>query len=94
MALVPDRQDAADHRAGVLQYPLEVQPVDPANPFDQVHVQVNPIVVAASDVEVGKRIAFGQLQGEEGIGGHGVCIVAKDADAKKAHRRGPFLQAT
>ena len=42
-------QDAGDHRAGILQNLVKVQAIDIADQFDQVHVQINSVVIAAAN---------------------------------------------
>jgi len=54
MALVPDGQDAGDDRPRILQHLVEVQTVDVADQLDQVHVQINGVIIAATNFEVGE----------------------------------------
>ena len=54
MAFVPDRQDAGDHWAWILQDFVKVQAVDIADDLDQVYVQIDGVVIAAADFEIGE----------------------------------------
>ncbi len=73
VGFVPDGQYGGHDRPRVLQHFLEIQPIDAAHFFDQIHIQVNGVVIATAQFQVGKRIALWQFEGQKGIGLHGAC---------------------
>lgn len=70
MALVPDSQDRGHHGARVVTDFPEIQSVEMADPLDEVHVEVNGVILAAPDLEIGKGVVFRQLERQERVGWH------------------------
>ncbi len=68
--LVPDRQNTGYHRPGILADLLKIQSIDLAYQSDQFHVQVNGVVITAPQLQIGKCIALGELEGQKGVGLH------------------------
>jgi hypothetical protein len=91
MALVPNGEDAGHHRSGVLQHFVKVQAIDVADRFDEVHIQIDGVVITATHLQVGECMALGELQGQDGVANHQLKVCVAEVAKTKLVKLGQVL---